>query len=129
MTQKISVPIFVESRYKVSRNKIKDTVKRVMKEQGIVGSVEVSIAIVGSRKMRSLNKKYRNLDKSTNVLSFPQMEGDPMVVPKDTLILGDVVLSYPDVIQEAAEREMLVDDRVSELVEHGLLHLMGLHHE
>lgn len=128
MDQKISVPIYVESRYKVNRKKIKNTVARVVKENGIVGSVEVSIAIVGSRKMRSLNKKYRNIDKSTNVLSFPQMEGEAIVLPKDTLMLGDVVLSYPDVVREAGEYETMVDDRVNLLVEHGLLHLMGIHH-
>jgi ssRNA-specific RNase YbeY (16S rRNA maturation enzyme) len=39
------------------------------------------------------------------------------------------VLSYPQVINDAVRDEMLVDDKVDELVEHGLMHLLGLHHE
>ncbi len=129
MDNTISVPIFVESRYKVDRKRIKKTVEEVLKKNGMVGPVEVSIAVVGDRKMRQLNRQYRNLDKTTNVLSFSQIEGEAAVLPKDTLILGDVVISYPFVVHEAAEMEMLIDDRVAELVEHGLMHLLGHHHD
>lgn len=125
----INVLLFVESRYKVNRKSINSKVKGVLKEQQIVGPVEVSIAIVGDRKMRSLNNKYRGKDKTTNVLSFPISEGGATVLPNDTLRLGDVVVSYPQMIKEAAEEEVMVDDKVNELVEHGLLHLLGIHHE
>ena len=124
----INVPIFVESRYRVSRKKIKNVVFDVLAKKGVVGPAEVSVAIVGDRKMRELNKKYRELDKSTNVLSFCQMEGEG-ATPRGTLFLGDVVVSYPQVIKEAASENMLVDDKVCELVEHGLMHLLGEHHE
>ena len=66
----ISVPIYVESRYKVNRKRIKQKVFDTLHQHGVVGPAEVSVAIVGDRKMRALNKKYRNLDKTTNVLSF-----------------------------------------------------------
>ncbi|RJQ24816.1 rRNA maturation RNase YbeY [Candidatus Parcubacteria bacterium] len=125
----VFVPIFVESRYKVNRKKIKSSVKSILEEKNIVGPVEVSVAIVGDRKMKDLNKKYRNLDKTTNVLSFPQMEGEVSVLPKDILFLGDVVISYPQVIKEASEEEVLVDEKICELVEHGLMHLLGIHHD
>lgn len=129
MDNTISIPIFVESRYKLSRKKIKNKVTDVLKREGVVGAVEVSIAIVGDRKMKQLNKKFRNLDKTTNVLSFCQTEGEGMAMPKDILFLGDVVVSYPQVIKEASQEEMMVDDKIVELVEHGLLHLLGQHHE
>lgn len=124
----VSVPIFIESRYKVNRKKIKATIEKVLKDQGVVGPVEVSIAIIGNRKMRSLNKKYRDIDKSTNVLSFSQTEGDVTLQPPDKLYLGDIVLAYPKVIEECARDNMLIDDRVCELVEHSLMHLLGFHH-
>lgn len=124
-----SVPIFVESRYKVDRKKIKKRVEEVLAKNGIVGPVEVSIAIVGDRKMKQLNSQYRGLDKTTNVLSFSQTEGEPTVMPTDVLILGDVAISYPMAIKEAADEEVLVDDRICFLVEHGLMHLLGHHHE
>ena len=95
----------------------------------VVGPVEVSIAIVGDRKMRALNKKYRNIDKTTNVLSFSQSEGEPTVLPSDKLYLGDVIISYPVVISEAAQYNRLVDDWVAELVSHGVTHLLGIHHK
>ena len=126
--QDINVLLYVESRYKVNRRRIRDAVVRTIASQQIASPVEVSIAVVGDRKMATLNKKYRNKEGTTNVLSFPIGEGDTMVVPADIMRLGDVVISYPMVIQEAAKEEMLVDDRVDQLVEHGVLHLLGIHH-
>jgi len=130
---KVSVPIFVESRYKVSRKKIKETVEKIINQNEISGSVEVSVAIVGDRKMRQLSKKYKGEDKTRNILSFSQTEGEPLKMSansvKDVLRLGDIVLSYPQVIDDASRDEMLVDDKVGELVEHGLMHLLGLQHE
>lgn len=127
--QKISVPIFVESRYKINRKRIKELVVGVINKNEIAGPVEVSIAIVGDRKMRQLSKKYKGEDKTRNVLSFSQTEGEVIKIPTDVLRLGDIVLSYPQVINDAIADEMLVDDKVDELVEHGLMHLLGLHHE
>ena len=103
---------------------VSDTVRK----GGIVTPCEVSVAIVGNRKIRSLNKKYRDIDKTTNVLSFSQIDGEGPPRPPDKLYLGDVVISYPVVILEAALEKMLVDDKVAELVEHGVKHLLGEHH-
>ena len=124
----ISVPIYVESRYKVNRKRVKQVARDTVRKNGIVTPFEVSIAIVGNRKMRALNKKYRNIDKTTNVLSFSQIEGEGPQRPIDKLYLGDVVISYPVMIQEAALEKMLVDDKITELVEHGVRHLLGDHH-
>ncbi len=125
----VSVLIFVESRYSVNRKKIKATIARTLTQQNITSPVEVSVAIVGDRKMRILNKKYRNLDKTTNVLSFSQAEGESIPTPiSDKMRLGDIVLSYPMVINDASRDDMMVDDKVDELVAHGLLHLLGVHH-
>lgn len=125
----VSVLLYVESRYKINRKRVKQTVFRVLQEQHVKGPVEVSIAFVGDRKMRELSKQYKGEDKTRNILSFSLNEGEPTVLPTDTLRLGDIVISYPVLITEAAKEEMLVDDRVDMLVEHGLMHLLGLHHE
>lgn len=124
----VTVLTFVESRYKVNRKKIKQAVHEVLDEHGISSSCEVSLAFVGDRKMRSLNKKFRNLDKTTNILSFPLAEGEQAPLPTNKMRLGDIIISYPQVIKEAAEEEMMVDDRIDLLVRHGLLHLLGEHH-
>jgi len=125
----VKVPIFVESRYKVDRKRIKQTISKVLVQHEIKGPVEVSIAIVGDRKMRALSLKYKGEDKTRNVLSFSLSEGESTHLDTEVLRLGDIVLSYPQVIKEASEEEMLVDDKVDTLIEHGMLHLLGINHE
>lgn len=125
----IKVSLFVESRYKVNRKKIVAAIKKILLEQAVSGGVGISVAVIGDRKMKTLNKKYRQKDSTTNVLSFSQTEGENITSPTSILNLGDVVISYPQVIKEAAEEEVLVDDKVDELVSHGVLHLLGIHHE
>jgi len=127
--QKARVLIYVESRYKVNRKRIKSAIQFVLDDQNIQTQIEVSVAIIGDRKMRVLNKQYRNLDKTTNILSFPLAEGEQTRMPHDIMRVGDIIISYPMVIKESAAQDMLVDDRVEELVQHGMLHLLGLHHE
>ncbi len=125
----VKVLIYVESRYKVSRKRIKSAINFVLEEQNIQSPIEVSVAIIGDRKMRALNKKYRDKDKTTNILSFPLTEGEQTKLPTDITRLGDIIISYPEVVRESAEQELLIDDRVEELIQHGMLHLLGLHHE
>jgi probable rRNA maturation factor len=123
------VLIYVESRYKVNRKRIKSAIQYVLEEQNVQTQVEISVAIIGDRKMKALNKKYRNKEETANILEFPLNEGEQTKLPSDIMRLGDIVISYPMVIKEASEQDMLVDDRVEELLQHGMLHLLGLHHE
>jgi len=125
----ILVPIFVESRYKVNRKRIRNLVESLLNKHALSGKVEVSITIVGDRKMRELSKKYKGEDKTRNVLSFPLAEGESAKSPIDVLFLGDVVISYPEVIREASREEVLVDEKIEQLVEHGIMHLLGINHE
>lgn len=129
MDSNLKVLIFVESRYKVNRKRIKTALFNLITEQGIKTPVEVSVAIVGDRKMRELSKKYKGDDKTRNILSFSLNEGDGIKLPPGIMRLGDIVISYPVVITEAVRDEVLVDDKVDELVVHGMTHLLGIHHE
>jgi probable rRNA maturation factor len=125
----LKVLIFVESRYKVNRKRIRSSISDVITQNGINSPVEVSVAIVGDRKMRELSRKYKGEDKTRNILSFSLNEGEKMEVPAGVIRLGDIVLSYPIILLEASRDEMLVDDKVDELVKHGMNHLLGNHHE
>ena len=127
--EQVNIPIFVESRYKVNRKRIKKAVSKVLTAHEMKGPAEVSIAIVGDRKMRALSLKYKGEDKTRNVLSFSLSEGESTPEQSEVLRLGDIVISYPQVIKEASEEELLVDDKIDELVEHGMLHLLGINHE
>lgn len=125
----VNVLIYVESRYRVNRKRIKKAIFQTLEENSISSPCEVSVAVVGDRKMRSLNRKYRGKDQTTNVLSFSLTEGKQPVMPIGSLRLGDIIISYPQVIREAVREEVLVDDKVDQLVKHGLLHLLGIHHQ
>lgn len=125
----IHILFFVESRYKVDRKRIRDLILKVLQKNDVKGPVEVSLAVVGDRKMRDISRKYKGDDKTRNILSFPLSEGPSSMLPTDKLRLGDIVISYPEVIRESAKMDMMVDDRVAELMEHGMNHLLGLHHE
>ena len=127
--ENVNVLIFVESRYKVNRKRIRSAVASLLSREGISSAVEVSVAIVGDRKMRYLSKKYKGEDKTRNVLSFSLSDGESSRIPSDKPRLGDIVISYPRAIDEAVRDEVLVDDKLDELVVHGMGHLLGLHHE
>lgn len=128
--------IFVksESRYPVDRKKIKEKVKKILAEKSL-SNTEVSVAVVGDRKMRDLNKKYRHLNKTTSVLAFPlddprkklsnQEFPLPFSSPDNVLRLGDIVISFPQAIKMAGEEGKLVDEKINELVEHGMKKLLG----
>ncbi len=128
----INVLIKTESHYTVNRDRVRDTIAKVLSAKGVKARVEVSLSIVGDRMMKSLNKKYRDLDETTDVLSFPLSEEKkdaPFIdMPDGILRLGDIVISYPVAREEASDENKFVDDKIDELVEHGMLHLLGVHH-
>jgi len=91
-------------------------------------ATEVSVRIVDADEMRALNRDYRDMDKATNVLSFPanHIEGVPDDIP---LLLGDIVVCSSVVRDEADEQEKAVADHWAHMLVHGTLHLLGYDHE
>ncbi|MCM2359892.1 MAG: rRNA maturation RNase YbeY [Geobacteraceae bacterium] len=88
---------------------------------------ELSVAIVGDRTIRRLNREYLGRDKTTNVISFAMQEGDfPGLNPS---LLGDVVISAATCAREAGEGGVSFDARLCFLLLHGILHLTGYDHE
>jgi probable rRNA maturation factor len=77
--------------------------------------------------MQSLNATYRGKDQTTDVLSFAMTEGDFGDVNPD--VLGDVVISVPTARRQATQARQPLLDRVTFLLAHGLLHLIGYDHE
>ncbi|MEE9272788.1 MAG: rRNA maturation RNase YbeY [Robiginitomaculum sp.] len=85
---------------------------------------EISIALLSDKDVQSLNEKYRNKNKPTNVLSFPGTTMDGF-----TPLLGDIVLGYTTVSAEAKARRIPLRDHVTHLLIHGFYHLQGYNHE
>ena len=121
----ISILITSESRYKFERPKIRQAVTRLLKEKGL-DDIEISISVVGSRKIKQLNQDFREVGEVTDVLSFPLEEARG---PNGQLRLGDIIICYPVAREQAGKENKLVNDKIMELIEHGLKHLLGEHHE
>jgi len=90
-------------------------------------SFEISVVITDNIQIQRLNKTYRNIDKPTNVLAFPMQEGQfGNITPG---LLGDIVISCETAQQEADMFNISLYERMSQLLIHGILHLIGFDHE
>ena len=88
---------------------------------------ELSIALVDDSQIRELNARWRNRQRSTDVLSFSQIEGD--FADHRSGLLGDVVISVETAAAQAASSHRGLDQVVTRLLIHGVLHLIGHDHE
>jgi len=85
-------------------------------------AAELSVRVVDDTEMRELNRRFRQQDKTTNVLSFPYS------VPGMPALLGDLVIDYVVVEREASEQRKSVEAHFAHIVVHGVLHLRGYDH-
>lgn len=133
----IKVSVSKQSNYPVGSTVLKKRISAFLQKQGIVSNAEVSVAIVGEAKMMEIGNKYlkdvhgKPDKKLHNVLSFTPGETKVnFVFPPDGIIhLGEIIICYPLAVREAGEENVLTNERVCELAEHGALHLMGIHHK
>lgn len=132
----VKVHIKADGKYPVDRKMIRERVVSVLEEKRITGGVQVSVWIVGDRKMTYYNENFKKHKGTTDVLSFPYSNMDPenltpgfVMAPEFGLILGDIIVSYPEAQRRAMKRGKLVDEVVCFLVEHGVRHLTGEHHD
>jgi probable rRNA maturation factor len=86
---------------------------------------DVSIVLGNDDLLKKLNRKYRNVDAATDVLSFPSSELDP---DTGSIYLGDVVISLPHALAQAEAGGHPIADELQLLVVHGILHLVGYDH-
>ena len=88
---------------------------------------ELSILFIGDRAMRTLNRRYRGKDETTDVLSFSLREGQfPLIQPD---MLGDIVISLPVAARHARREGHTINREIDRLLVHGLVHLLGYDHE
>jgi len=90
-------------------------------------NAEVSVLLVGDKAMRSLNRRYRGKDRTTDVLSFPLREGRFIRIQPH--VLGDIVLSLPAAARQAKTAGETYHKEIRRLLVHGYLHLLGYDHE
>lgn len=128
------VNVSIEPHYPVRTKFLKLIVEKVLAMLKVKSNTEVSISVIGDRKMKSLNTQFASLPETTDVLSFSQIESLPSgefldSVSSKYLYLGDIAISYPQAIKNAIKDEVLVDTAITKLLVHGLLHLLGYDHQ
>ena len=102
-------------------------------KEGIIGTAEVSITFMSDLEIRAINKEYRGIDKSTDVISFAmeEMTGDEIAIVLEEgmpSVLGDIIISVETAKRQAADYEHDLNRELGFLALHGFLHLLGYDH-
>ena len=112
---------------------IRHTILETLDYEGMENDSEVSVTFVDDEGIRELNKRFRNMDKPTDVLSFPLLdyEGESEEPFFDELChnLGDIVISLERAMAQANEFGHSFEREVAFLTAHSMLHLLGYDHE
>lgn len=87
--------------------------------------VYINVSFTGDVEMLELNRTYRKKDYPTDVLSFNLNEK----TPEGKFYLGDIIVNVDQAKRQAPEYGNSLEQEISELVGHGVLHLLGVHHE
>jgi len=88
-------------------------------------SAELGILLVGDQRMRGFNRRYRGKDRTTDVLAFAMREAPH----SSAHLLGDVVIALPTAASQAKRGQRSLDEELTVLLVHGILHLCGYDHE
>ena len=103
----------------------------VLQEENFGADAEVSVRFVDNVTIKELNSQYRNIDKETDVLSFPLGENGEYDTNLDTgaKLLGDIVISVEKAIEQADTYNHSLQREIGFLTVHSMLHLLGYDHE
>ena len=112
---------------------------QVLTAEGVDPQSELGLVIVGQERVQQLNLTYLGRDEPTDVLAFSMLPGPsteketgspPFVPPPDSIShLGEVIISYPQAVIQAAECQHPVRKEIAILIIHGILHLLGYDHD
>ncbi len=121
--------IVVQNRQRTVRLKTPQVKRQLLRVMTYLGcqDQELSVVFANDDLLHELNRSYRDKDRPTNVLAFPQEPVD--ITGPSAGLLGDVVVSLPTADREAQLLEQPLEARVVYLLIHGLLHLLGYDHE
>ncbi|MGN0555423.1 MAG: rRNA maturation RNase YbeY [Candidatus Fimenecus sp.] len=134
MTDKIKVMIANDQKEVKIPTGVRMLVRRcchaVLVQENFEGSAEISVTFVDDARIQELNKQHRNIDKATDVLSFPLGENGVYDVNPETgaKLLGDIVISMERAVAQAEEYGHPLQREVAFLTVHSMLHLLGYDH-
>ena len=110
--------------FRPQKNKITSLIERILACFPIEAN-ELSLIFASDEQMKEFNKKYRKIDRETDVLSFPLGEKDP----EGSINLGDIIISIDSASRQAQELGHSLEEELKILIIHGLLHLLNYDHQ
>ncbi len=130
------------TRHKFDRKYLNQVAERTFQVIKIKKQVEISLVITGEKRIRSLNKKFRGIDKITDVLSFGNEEAENKKAKNKSgksikfinplgkiLYLGEIFICYPRAEKQARQKKHSMKKELAILLIHGILHLSGFDHK
>ncbi len=102
--------------------------KKTLEVLGIEDDLDLSLIIVGKRKIQNINRDYRNKDAVTDVISFANIDSDDYDYLCDDVNLGDIFINVDRVNSQAKKYEHSIKREFVFLFVHGMLHLLGYDH-
>lgn len=111
------------------RRLVKRAVLAVLDFEDFGRRAEVSVTFTDNEGIHALNREYRNVDRPTDVLSFPLSDGEDYDTDGDAVLLGDIVISLERAKTQAEEYGHSFEREVAFLTVHSMLHLLGYDHE
>ena len=134
MREQIGIHVEKEFQRVVDEGWVRRIAQTVLKAEGVAPPYEVSLVFTDSATVKKLNRDYRGVDESTDVLAFymhSQKEvNDSFALPPDGVTrLGEVIISYPQAVEQAKEQGYSSERELALMVIHGILHLLGYDHE
>lgn len=114
----------------ISRGNWENSFRKLLEATPFPFRKEINVILTNDDNIRQMNKQFRGINKPTNVLSFPQYSKDEILSmkPDEKTLLGDIVMAYNVVDNEASMFGKRLYDRVSHLFIHGVLHTLGYDH-
>ncbi|GIW47162.1 MAG: hypothetical protein KatS3mg078_1039 [Deltaproteobacteria bacterium] len=120
----------------LSKNQIKDLkkkIKYILQSLKLPKNTEICITFTDDHLMRELNSTYRGINRTTDVLSFPQEKLDSAIAlapkNKNITLLGDIVISIDAAKRNATRYGIDITKEIDKLITHGILHLLGYDHK
>lgn len=103
-----------------------------LKYESFDPNCEISLSFVTNSEIHKINKQFRNIDRETDVLSFPQLTFEEGEIPEKNengeIILGDIIISVEKAKAQAEEYGHSLEREIAFLTAHSMLHLMGYDH-
>lgn len=118
---------------------IEQIVDEALKMHNMNGNYEVSLSFVDDEEIRDINRRFRDKDSKTDVLSFPLFSEEEIVKviadgstsseTSELVVLGDIIISVPTAIEQAKEYNHSIERELCFLSCHSILHLLGYDHD